>query len=208
MYDLWESMRTHDKALADDILDPVFIFMRSQTDRVRMEIKGLGKYLEYRERDVGKAYVISKLHLDIFTLIHQSLLSALMRFSMRLQLSQSELAQMRPMEQNCSKHISIVNDIFSWEKELKAAQHLHEEGAVLCSAVKVLAGETGLDVAAAKRVLWSMVREWEMVHDYLYAELLGLGKCNTAVKQYIKGLEYQMSGNEIWSRTTLRYRVE
>jgi aristolochene synthase len=55
MYDLWESMRAHDKELADAVLEPTFNFMRAQTDRARMSIGGLGRYLEYREKDVGKA---------------------------------------------------------------------------------------------------------------------------------------------------------
>ena len=55
MYDLWESMRSHDRQLAIDVLEPTFLFMRAQTDRVRLNINELGKYLEYRERDVGKA---------------------------------------------------------------------------------------------------------------------------------------------------------
>jgi aristolochene synthase len=58
-YDLWESMRAYDKPLADEILEPVFTFMRAQTDKLRLTIQGLGPYLEYRERDVGKAYVVS-----------------------------------------------------------------------------------------------------------------------------------------------------
>ena len=55
-YDLWESMRACDKDLADAILEPVFTFMRAQTDPVRKDVADLGPYLEYRERDVGKAY--------------------------------------------------------------------------------------------------------------------------------------------------------
>ncbi len=55
MYDLWESMRAHDREMADGILEPVFVFMQAQTDRTRMKTMGLGEYLEYRERDVGKA---------------------------------------------------------------------------------------------------------------------------------------------------------
>ncbi|KAL9594584.1 MAG: hypothetical protein Q9179_005330 [Wetmoreana sp. 5 TL-2023] len=58
LYDLWESMRVHDRELADEVLEPTFTFMRSQTDRVRLTIKELGNYLIYRERDVGKAYVL------------------------------------------------------------------------------------------------------------------------------------------------------
>ncbi|GIK04693.1 terpene cyclase [Aspergillus viridinutans] len=57
IYDLWESMRAHDREMADEILEPVFLFMRAQTDRTRARPMGLGGYLEYRERDVGKEYV-------------------------------------------------------------------------------------------------------------------------------------------------------
>lgn len=66
-YDLWESMRAHDLKMANDILEPVFTFMRAQTDPVRLKTMGLREYLEYRERDVGKGYVyfvyiLSSLH--------------------------------------------------------------------------------------------------------------------------------------------------
>lgn len=55
LYDLWESMRAHDRGLADAVLEPTFTFMRSQTDSARLTIQELGNYLVYRERDVGKA---------------------------------------------------------------------------------------------------------------------------------------------------------
>lgn len=48
-------MRAHDKPLADEVLEPTFTFMRAQTDRERLSIKELSRYLEYREKDVGKA---------------------------------------------------------------------------------------------------------------------------------------------------------
>lgn len=48
-------MRQCDKELADEILEPTFTFMRAQTDRARLGMKELGQYLDYRERDVGKA---------------------------------------------------------------------------------------------------------------------------------------------------------
>lgn len=54
-YDLWNEMRDCDKVLADEILEPVFTFMRAQTDKSRLEITELGEYFKYRERDVGKA---------------------------------------------------------------------------------------------------------------------------------------------------------
>lgn len=54
-YDLWESMRSHDLEMSNEILEPVFTFMRAQTDPARLTTMELGRYLEYREADVGKA---------------------------------------------------------------------------------------------------------------------------------------------------------
>ena len=136
------------------------------------------------------------------------LLSALMKFSMGLNLPSAQQELVRPLEQNCSRHISIVNDIYSFEKELKASLTMSEEGAVLCSAVKLVSDEAGMGIEAAKRVLWSMVREWEKIHDSLARDVCSseVGEGGTErLCNYVKGLELQMSGNEIWSRTTPRY---
>ena len=182
-------MRACDRPLADEVLEPTFVFMRSQTDRARLSITELGDYLVYRERDVGKA-----------------LLSALMRFAMGLRLAPAEQAGMTALETNCAKQLSIVNDIYSFEKEEAQARTGHKEGSFLCSAVKVLADGTNLGVPATKRVLWAMTREWERVHDELVAErLVAPEGCSETARAYMKGLEYQMSGNEQWSKTTLRY---
>ena len=54
-YDLWEWMRAFDRKLADEIVEPVFVFMRAQTDPSRKDDFALGSYLKYREADVGKA---------------------------------------------------------------------------------------------------------------------------------------------------------
>ncbi|KAI8152894.1 Aristolochene synthase [Colletotrichum sp. SAR 10_70] len=44
-YDLWNDMRSCDEALAEEILEPVFTFMRAQTDKSRLSIQELGEYL-------------------------------------------------------------------------------------------------------------------------------------------------------------------
>ncbi|KAE8342149.1 hypothetical protein BDV24DRAFT_162700 [Aspergillus arachidicola] len=190
MYDLWESMRAHDKVLADEILEPVFTFMRAQTDKARLTIKEMGPYLVYREKDVGKA-----------------LLCALMRFSMELYITPQELSSVQPLEQNCAKHLSVLNDIMSWDKEYLAYQTGHPEGSAICSAVQVLSDETSLPYEACKRVLWVMCREWEHQHVLLVEEAEADVNFppSESLRAYIKGLEYQISGNELWSVTTLRY---
>lgn len=144
---------------------------------------------------------------SISNLCFHSLLSALMRFVMDLHLSADELQEMKPVEQNCSKHISIVNDIYSWEKELKQSQDTAEEGSHLCTGVQILSSCAGLDIPATKACLWTMVREWEVKHEILCSAPHLSANISKSSLLYLKGLEYQMSGNELWSRMTPRYLV-
>lgn len=77
---------------------------------------------------------------------------------------------------------------------------------MLCSAVSIFAAETGLGVSAAKRALYVLVREWEAVHrELVKARLDAEGGCGENLRVYMEGLEYHMSGNELWSSTTKRY---
>lgn len=69
--------------------------------------------------------------------------------------------------------------------------------------MKVVADECKVRVSAAKRILWSMCREWEFVHLKLVDKKLK--DASPEVVTYCKGLEYQMSGNEMWSKSTKRY---
>lgn len=126
---------------------------------------------------------------------------------MDLHVTPDEIASVQNIEQNCAKHLSVLNDILSWDKEYRAYQTGHPEGSAICSAVQVLADETSLSYASCKRVLWVMCREWEARHEYLVAKrqtdsALPFGE---NLRLYVKGLEYQISGNELWSLTTLRY---
>ena len=127
-----------------------------------------------------------------------------MRFVMDLHLTGRELEAMAPLERICARQISVVNDIFSWDKELLASQKSHAEGSSLCTAVKVMADETGLGIGAAKRVLWALTREWEAAFDRLVGDIEQT-QPSEAMILYLAGLKFQMSGNEEWSRTTLRY---
>lgn len=130
---------------------------------------------------------------------------------MALHVSPQELAAVQPIEQNVAKHLSVLNDIMSWDKEYLAAQTGHPEGSAICSAVQVLAGETSLPYTACKRILWVMCREWEVQHEVLVDSLVNKNEDEQQSQlsenslAYIKGLECQISGNELWSLTTSRY---
>lgn len=118
---------------------------------------------------------------------------------------------MSDIEKNCGQHISLVNDILSYEKERLIAEKETSEGAILCNAVQVLADQVGITVEAAKGVLWIMIRECEHTHLKLLARidspLPGL-QLKRDLRHYVEGLQYQMSGNEHWSKTTRRYRID
>ncbi|KAK8147306.1 hypothetical protein G3M48_001821 [Beauveria asiatica] len=63
---------------------------------------------------------------------------------------------------------------------------------------------------ATKACLWTMVREWEVKHERLCSVPFVPANISNISKEamlYLKGLEYQMSGNELWSRMTPRYLV-
>ena len=125
---------------------------------------------------------------------------------MGLALSPATLETVAPIEDNCGRHISIVNDILSYEKELLSAQNAHLEGGALCNAVDILAREVRIDISSAKRVLWALVREWEVRHEAMVRERAASDDCGNDLREYLKGLEFHMSGNEAWSRSTKRYQ--
>ncbi|CAJ2506370.1 Uu.00g005000.m01.CDS01 [Anthostomella pinea] len=186
-YDIWQDLRACDRELADEMLEPVFAFMRAQTDPIRLQKLDLGSYLEYREADVGKG-----------------VLSALIRYTGALRLSAEELAIAKPVDRNCARHLSVINDIWSYEKEVHAAAHLHEEGGVLCTSVAILAEEAHMSIDSSKRVLYQLCREWEISHEVLVEAALAQ-KDTPDMRAYLLRIEYQMAGNEFWSRTTPRY---
>ena len=54
-HEVWPALRAKDRVMADAMLDPTYELMLAQTDKIRLRQMGLGEYIEYRERDIGKA---------------------------------------------------------------------------------------------------------------------------------------------------------
>lgn len=42
------------------------------------------------------------------------------------------------LDKICSRHLSLVNDVFSYQKEIVAVKEGHIEGAAMCNAVPIL----------------------------------------------------------------------
>ena len=134
-----------------------------------------------------------------------------MRFGMAVQLTAEEQKLVRDAESTASRQLTALNDVWSFEKEVLASETLDREGGVLCNAVTILAGEVGVSVPAAKRLLAHVAREYELRHAQLAEDILraadspGSGCDVEKLRLYLEGLACQMSGNEAWSKITHRY---
>jgi aristolochene synthase len=132
-----------------------------------------------------------------------SLLSGIMRFCARLYMTPEELTLIRRAEENCMKHITFVNDICSYNKEVLTAKKGSQLGAI-CSSVPIVMELHQVDEHEAKNIMWKVVREWELRHFELVKEISGKSQ-SQALAAYLRGLEYQAAGNERWSLLTPRY---
>lgn len=133
---------------------------------------------------------------------------------MDLHVSEANLESIKDIEISYSRLGIIVNDIHSFEKEVRAYGKEQAEGAKVLNMVKMQALETGVSYASAKRLLWVLCREWELQHLEMVQQremqmdlegLEGKGEKDEDLRVYLKGLEYVLSGNEKWSEYTERY---
>lgn len=150
----------------------------------------MGSYLAFREVDVG-----------------MPICSELMYWTepCLLKLTREQREGLRPMERIANYHVSILNDVFSFEREWKAAQE-QEEGAALVNGVAVLAGEVGVGVGVARVLCLAIVRGWEKE----FLEMVGgldliNGEDGELMRRAVKGIERRMSGAEAFSWRTRRY---
>jgi len=125
---------------------------------------------------------------------------------MRLHLSPETLASVDEIEDSYGKLGIIVNDTYSFDEELRLRDEKHKEGGHLLNMVEQMAKDTGSSYAAAKRVLWTLCREWELEHQELVkAREAVKGGSDEDLRLYLLALEYVLSGNKKWSQYMERY---
>ncbi|KAF7326423.1 Aristolochene synthase in complex with 12,13 Difluorofarnesyl diphosphate [Mycena venus] len=173
-------------------------FMHAQTASIRVkENVGLKEYLEWRILDIGGP-----------------LITATALYCAGLVVPQEDMALVAPLDDIWVKHLIYCNDAWSYDKELRTAQETNPEAITKTSAdcssvqafssVSIIMEKAGITASAAKRVLVFLQREMEAFHENVASEVLAK-KATPEVQRYIKILEYQMSGNELWTSQTLRY---
>lgn len=211
-YDTWEALRNTDQVLADQVLQQAFVCILAQVDEARLSCTDMGALLRQRTKEAGIAYVpdpFFALHGETLTTVAQnSFVAAVMRYGMNLHLSNVELDSIPGIDDTYAKHGVTVNDILSFDKELKAHHRNPSEGSSILNMVNMLAQDTGISYEAAKRVLWILCREWEIEHQRMVQDRMTDKKlgCSADLRAYLKGMEWVLGGNEYWSSYTKRYK--
>ena len=136
-----------------------------------------------------------------------SFVAACVRYSSRLRIPSETLKTLEGIHESYGKLGIIVNDVYSFDKELHLWNQDHKEGARLLNVVNHMSMDAGVSYSTAKRILWVLCREWEIDHQEMVAQAVAgkKGADATLLKKYLKGLEHVLSGNEYWSQTTERY---
>lgn len=133
-----------------------------------------------------------------------------MAYALDLHLSPAELESIAHIDYSYAKLAIIGNDIVSYDKERRAAERYEaaddKARNKMLNMVQMQADETGCSIAAAKRMLWVLCREWEVEHLEMVREREARAEgCSEALKAYMKGIEYVLGGNELWGCFSKRY---
>ena len=135
-----------------------------------------------------------------------SFVTACVRYSSRLRMSKDTLKSLEGIQDSYSKLGIIVNDIYSFDKELRMWNQDHKEGGQLLNIVNHMANDAGVSYTTAKRILWVLCREWEIDHQEMVAKVMtGKRGGDPTLQKFFKCLDYAIGGNEYWSETTERY---
>lgn len=158
-------------------------------------LASLRDYLSFREVDVGMPICVELLYWADPSLAA---------------VSPAQRESLAQLEKVANFHVSILNDVFSFEREWKAAQKA--EGGALVNGVSVLAGEMNVSLKAARQLCLALVRAWEVEFLALSEEVLAAAAADRGgeeeeelLRLAIKGIERRMSGAEAYSWRTARY---
>lgn len=117
---------------------------------------------------------------------------------------QHEKDQVHENDPNIAAHVCIVNDLFSWDKELL---HADEMDGDIVNVVSIVMREDNVDVATAQARLSEKVQQLKRRHYLLLQEAQSTKPLSPESQRYIRFLTTLASGNEPWSRLTAMYNV-
>ena len=109
---------------------------------------------------------------------------------------------MAQIDRNIGIHVCVVNDLFSWDKEILDAAETNYD---IVNAISIVMNQHNVDAEVARSRLAMKVPELELRHDQLLQQTLNPFSMES--QRYIEFLVCLASGNESWSRLTARYNV-
>lgn len=125
-------------------------------------------------------------------------------FSMDFNLTDNEEAELADITAAAYNAWVLVNDYFSWDKELLNHQFNNREGEIV-SAIFLYMKWYSIDAKEAKVMLKAEIMEREKTYDHLKNQYLARGNATARVKYWFELLDLVTAGNFAWSMTTARY---
>lgn len=129
---------------------------------------------------------------------------SLLCFSMDFKLTEAEIEQTSAVTSAAYDAWVLVNDYFSWEKELQNNQANGGSGEIV-NAVFLFMKWYDVDWKEAKSMLRSEIVNREKRYCQEKADLLARGKTTDKIQDWFLLLDLVTAGNFAWSMTTARY---
>ena len=181
-------MLSVDPECANAVIDAwrVMVDTTSKRDKT-IPFINMEDYINYRIVDTGALFV-----------------DKLMLFGLGMTMSQDELTQVAPITRPCYAALALANDYFSFDVEYEVFKSSPAE--TMTNAVWLFMHWDGASVAEAKDLVRVNTQKYERQFEHLRKE--SEGSLSPKLRKYLLGLEYQVSGNVIWSLDNPRYHPD
>ncbi|KAI1394194.1 terpenoid synthase [Hypoxylon trugodes] len=150
-----------------------------------MEFKSLSAYIDYRILDFAVDYC-----------------EAAIMFTCEITRSRKELSRLTKIRKLVWTHLSLVNDLYSYEKEMCAER---KKGDVVINAVRVLENLLAISSREAKVILRGYIWNLEVEINEEYRQALYPYGSTGKEWRFVEGMMLAMAGNLFFSATCLRY---
>ncbi|KJZ79476.1 hypothetical protein HIM_00945 [Hirsutella minnesotensis 3608] len=162
-------------------------FLEKSSGRQRhVEFKALDEYLGYRVLDVGEKFWFG-----------------MVTFAMGLTIPKSEYQRCHEICYQAYVHFSLVNDLFSWDKEHAAAIANRERHTI--SALSVLMREHSVSLDEAKVICRQKIIEAAVEFGAVLRKIREKQDLSLDLRRYVDALQYTMSGHVVWTLNCPRY---
>ncbi|KAH7048409.1 isoprenoid synthase domain-containing protein [Macrophomina phaseolina] len=153
------------------------------------DFASLDQYIPYRILDVGEMFWFGML-----------------TFGMGLTIKEEEIEECRLLSRDAYIIFGLQNDLYSWDKEVAAAEKIGQKHVV--NAVYVIMKEHGVGVDDAKQICRRVILEHEAKYIKTLREVEKRTDLSHDLKRFVEALQYSSTGNVLWSVLCPRYHAD